>query len=71
LERARLPKGTKVAAVEKKLRKEYGSNDHAVYGILNKAGLMRGSKTTKKGMKKSRVLTKAEVPHGRVKTVLA
>lgn len=43
-------KKTAVADVEGKLKKEYGSkNPGAVYGTLNKIGLMRGNKTTAKG----------------------
>jgi hypothetical protein len=42
-------KKTAVADVEGKLKKEYGNNPGAVYGTLNKIGLMRGSKTTAKG----------------------
>jgi hypothetical protein len=42
-------KRTAVADVEGKLKKEYGNNPRAVYGTLNKIGLMRGSKTTAKG----------------------
>lgn len=43
-------KKTAVADVESKLKKEYGSkNPSAVYGTLNKIGLMRGNKTTAKG----------------------
>ena len=49
-----MPAGTKVAQVEAKLKKEYGSNNRAVYGTLNKAGLMRGNKPTKKGLRKAR-----------------
>ena len=37
------------AFLEKKLKKEYGNNDHAVYGTMNKLGLMKGSKETAKG----------------------
>lgn len=44
-----MPAGSKVAKVEKKLKAEYGSNQKAVYGTLNKIGLMRGSKVTAKG----------------------
>ena len=44
-----MPKGSKVASVEKKLKKEYPGNPAAVYGTLNKAGLMRGNKPTAKG----------------------
>lgn len=37
------------AFMEKKLKAEYPHNNHAVYGTMNKLGLMRGSKTTAKG----------------------
>lgn len=37
--------------LEKKLKKEYGDNDHAIYGTLNKIGAMKGSKETAKGRK--------------------
>lgn len=49
-----MPKGSKVEQVERKLKQRYGSNDHAVFGTLNKIGLMKGSKTTAKGRKKAR-----------------
>lgn len=47
----RTPSGKKtaVADVEAKLKKRYGNNPSAVYGTLNKIGLMRGNKTTAKG----------------------
>lgn len=51
-----MPDGSKVAAVETKLKKEYGSNKGAIYGTLNKIGLMRGNKPTKKGLRKSRTV---------------
>lgn len=35
--------------LERKLLSEYGSNAHAVYGTLNKLGMMHGSKETAKG----------------------
>jgi hypothetical protein len=35
--------------LEDALKQEYGNNDHAVYGTLNKIGAMRGSKETPKG----------------------
>jgi hypothetical protein len=44
-----MPKGSKVEKVERKLKAQYPNNPGAVYGTLNKAGLMRGSKTTAKG----------------------
>lgn len=52
----RTPSGKKtaVADVEAKLKREYGSNKGAIYGTLNKIGLMRGSKTTAKGRKAAR-----------------
>ena len=46
-----MPKGTAVADVEAKLKKEYPNDPHAVFGTLNKIGLKKGSKTTAKGMK--------------------
>ena len=42
-------KKTAVADVEGKLKKEYGGDKGAIYGTLNKIGLMKGSKTTAKG----------------------
>jgi hypothetical protein len=35
--------------LERKLEKEYGNNKHAIYGTMNKLGLMHGNKETKKG----------------------
>jgi hypothetical protein len=46
-----MPKGSAVEAVEGKLKREYPGNPHAVYGTLNKIGLMKGNKATKKGLK--------------------
>ncbi len=37
------------AFLEKKLKKEYGDDPHAIYGTLNKLGYMKGNKETKKG----------------------
>ncbi len=37
------------AALEAKLKREYPHNDHAVYGIMNKLGVMHGNKETAKG----------------------
>jgi hypothetical protein len=52
-----MPKGSKVADVERKLKAEYGTASPAarakVYGTLNKVGLMRGNKPTKKGLQKA------------------
>lgn len=42
------------AFIEKKLKAEYGDNDHAIYGTMNKLGLMKGNKETKKGKKVER-----------------
>lgn len=35
--------------LEKKLKKEYGGNKHAIYGTMNKLGFMKGNKETAKG----------------------
>jgi hypothetical protein len=37
--------------LERKLKKEYGDNPHAIYGTMNKIGAMKGNKETKKGRK--------------------
>lgn len=37
------------AFLEKKLKKEYGDNKHAIFGTMNKIGAMHGNKETKKG----------------------
>lgn len=42
--------------LEAKLRSEYGSNDKAVYGTMNKLGAMKGSKVTAKGKEIDRKL---------------
>lgn len=47
--RTKSGKVTAVADVEAKLKKQYPGKPGAVYGTLNKIGLMRGSKTTAKG----------------------
>lgn len=52
--RTRSGKKTAVADVEAKLKREYPGNKSAVYGTLNKIGLMKGNKTTAKGRKASR-----------------
>lgn len=52
-----MPKRTKsgrktaVGDVEGKLKSRYPGNPSAVYGTLNNIGLMRGNKTTAKGMR--------------------
>lgn len=50
-----------MAKVEKKLKKEYGSNSSAVYGTLNKLGLMKGNTATKKGLQPDRTPRKTVV----------
>ena len=35
--------------LEAKLRAEYGNNNHAIFGTMNKVGAMKGSKITAKG----------------------
>lgn len=49
-----MPKGSAVDKTEKKLKKQYPNNPGAVYGTLNKIGLKKGNKTTKKGLKKAK-----------------
>ena len=49
-----MPKGSAVEDVESKLKAEYGSNKGAIYGTLNKIGLMHGNKPTAKGLKKAK-----------------
>ena len=56
-------KKTAVADVEDKLKAEYGDNPGAVYGTLNKIGLMRGSKTTAKGAKAAKSANRAGPYH--------
>lgn len=36
--------------LEEKLTKEYPNNPSAVYGTMNKMGVMKGNKITKKGL---------------------
>lgn len=48
-----MPKGSKVAKVERALKAEYPNNPSAVYGTLNKVGLMKGNKPTKKGLQRA------------------
>jgi hypothetical protein len=40
--------------IEEKLKKEYGDNPHAIYGTMNKLGLMKGNKETKKGKREEK-----------------
>ena len=49
-----MPAGSAVADVEGKLKKRYGKNKSAIFGTLNKIGLMRGNKPTAKGLKKAK-----------------
>ncbi len=42
---------TAYADVKAKLKRRYHGNDAAVYGTLNKIGLIKGSKITAKGRK--------------------
>ena len=46
------------AFLEKKLKKEYGNNKHAIYGTMNKIGAMHGNKETKKGRAIEKALEK-------------
>lgn len=50
-----MPAGSKVADVEAKLKKRYPKNPGAVFGTLNKIGLMHGNQPTKKGLQKAGV----------------
>lgn len=52
--------------LEEKLKKEYGDNDHAIYGTMNKLGMMHGNKETKKGKlaeKKHEMAKRLKVNH--------
>lgn len=55
-----MPAGTKVASAEAAIRKSAESRkgvkdkDAYVYGTLNKMGLMRGNKPTRRGLAKAR-----------------
>lgn len=44
--------------LEEKLKKEYGNNNHAIYGTMNKIGAMKGNKETKKGRAMEKALEK-------------
>lgn len=57
-----MPKGSAVAEVEAKLKKQYPGNPGAVYGTLNKIGLMHGNKATAKGLKPARRMNKKSAP---------
>jgi len=37
------------AFLERKLKAEYGNNNHVIYGTMNRLGEMHGSKETAKG----------------------
>ena len=45
---------TALGDVESKLKARYGSNKRAIYGTLNKIGLMRGNRATRKGARAAR-----------------
>lgn len=45
-------------ALEQKLKKEYGKKSDIPYKIMNKMGLMKGNKETKKGEKMEKKETK-------------
>jgi len=45
------PKGSAIATVKAKLKKEYPGNPGAVWGTLNKAKLAHGNEPTAKGLK--------------------
>lgn len=45
---------TALGDVESKLKKEYPGKPGAVYGTLNKIGLMKGNKATAKGSRPAR-----------------
>lgn len=51
--------------LEKKLKKEYGNNPHAIYGTLNKIGAMHGNKETAKG----KAMEKKHKSKGRTKAL--
>lgn len=40
--------------LEAKLKKEYGDNGHAIYGTMNKLGVMKGNKETAKGRREEK-----------------
>ena len=40
---------TALGDVEAKLKRQYPNNPRAVYGTLNRIGLMRGNRATRKG----------------------
>ena len=58
-----MPKGSAVADVESKLKAEYPGNPGAVYGTLNKIGLMHGNKPTEKGLRPAHTGNSSELHH--------
>lgn len=42
------------AFLDKKLKKEYGTDSKIPYKIMNKLGVMKGNKETKKGKKEEK-----------------
>jgi len=58
-----MPKGSAVEDIESKLKAKYPGNPTAVYGTLNKIGLMRGNKPTEKGLRPAHTGNDAEIHH--------
>ena len=58
--------------LERKLRAEYGDNDRAVYGTMNKLGALRGSKETAKGraMQRKHDRETGRHPRGRLRQLM-
>jgi hypothetical protein len=54
------------AFLESKLKKEYGQNSKVPYMVMNKLGVMRGSKITPKGQRMERKHA-ADVRKGKVR----
>src|ERR1051326_3136660 len=50
------------AFLEDKLKQEYGDNDHAIYGTMNKLGAMHGNKETAKGRAMQRKHDADQIP---------
>jgi len=61
-----MPAGSAAGKLEAELKDRYGSNKHAIYGTLNKAGLMHGNKVTAKGAKKPRLGRRARTAPARL-----
>lgn len=52
--------------LEDKLRAEYGNNNHAIFGTMNKLGAVRGNKITAKGKQMERKHA-ADVKKGKIR----